>query len=383
MTSAVPAATLPAARWIALADGALAVANKQIKLIRAVSPVDADAELFALEAAAARGEIRAPRFRYDPPPVPAELCRALEKIARFVEAQGPLGAVYAARALELGLEASMIAAVGTPRLGQLAALRFAETTPADKEDGAQADRLAEKWTAAAAEGAAREPEHTTSDAVDPESLVSLMAAEVGRLRLPMRIIVEPGLASLAATGDGVIFVAENRRATAADAARTVHHEICGHALPRCSALGEPLGIFAVGTARGLDDQEGRALLCERRAGHFDARRKRELGLRHLAARAVFAGADWAEIVRLLLQRGASVTTSIRIAARVTRGGAAGTFAGASGASEGGLAREIVYLPAMLRIERAMRAPGGDALERVMARGRIAAQVAAVVAMSDG
>jgi hypothetical protein len=277
----------------------------------------------------------------------------------------------------------MVAAVGTPRLGQLAALRFAETTPAEKEDGALADRLAEKWTGASAPDAGHEPEHRTSDAADPESLVSLMAAEVGRLRLPMRIVVEPGLASLGATGDGVIFIAENRHVTASDAARTVHHEICGHALPRCNALGEPLGIFAIGTARGLDDQEGRALLCERRAGHFDARRKRELGLRHLAARATFAGADWAETVRLLLDRGASIKTSIRIAARVTRGGAAGTFAGASGASEGGLGREIVYLPAMLRIERAMRAPGGDALEGVMARGRVAAQAAAVVAISDG
>jgi hypothetical protein len=383
MTSAAPAAIRPAERWIASADRALAAASKRIRLIRAVTPVDGDAEISALQAAAERGAPRAPRFRYDPPPVPVELPRALEKLARFVEAEGPLGAVYAARALELGIEASMVAAVGTPRLGHLAALRFAEATPADEEDGRRADDLADTWTRAVASEQTHEPVHGTSDAADPESLLSLMAAEVGRRRLPMRIVVEPGLASLAATGDGTVFVAENRLVTVSDAARTVHHEICGHALPRCSALGEPLGIFAVGTARGIDDQEGRALVLERRAGFLDARRKREIGLRHLAARAVLRSADWHEVVQLLLDRGASIKTSIRIAARVTRGGAAGTFAGARGAAEGGLAREIVYLPAMLRVDRAIGGPGGAAVERVMARGRIAAEVAAVVAMSAG
>jgi len=64
----------------------------------------------------------------------------------------------------------------------------------------------------------------------------------------------------------------------------------------------------------------------------------------IAARAVFAGADWVEIVRLLTDRGASATQAVRIAVRVMRGGATGTFAGARGAAEGGLAREIGGCP---------------------------------------
>jgi hypothetical protein len=381
MSPAARAGARPAAKWIGLADRALAAASSKIKLIRAVTPVDADAELLVAEQAAERGTLRAPRLRYDPPPVSPELLRALEELASFVQGEGPLGPIYAARALELALEASMIAAVGTPRLGQLAALRYAEATPQSKADGVRADALAAKWID---QGAGRtetqnEREHMTCDTGDPESLISLMAAEVGRRHLPMRIVVETGLMSLAATGDGAIFIAERKRASVACAERTVHHEICGHALPRCKALAEPLGIFNVGTARGLDDQEGRALICEKRAGVLDPRRKRELGLRHVSARAVFAGAGWVDIVRLLLDRGASAKDSVRIATRVTRGGAAGTFAGSSSAREGGLAREIGYLPAMIRVERAIKAPGGAAVEAVMARGRIAADVAPAVA----
>jgi hypothetical protein len=72
-------------------------------------------------------------------------------------------------------------------------------------------------------------------------------------------------------------------------------------------------------------------------------------------------------MRILLSRGASVTTAVRIVSRVQRGG--------------GLAREIVYLPAMVRVARATAA---DAIvERLMSRGRIAADAAKTVAGAIG
>ena len=104
----------------------------------------------------------------------------------------------------------------------------------------------------------------TCDETDPRSLLAAMSREAGRCKLPMRVVVEPSLASLAATGDGVIFVAAEQWIRVRDVERTVLHEIAGHALPRARAASAPLGIFAFGTARGIDDQEGRALLIERR-----------------------------------------------------------------------------------------------------------------------
>jgi hypothetical protein len=359
--------------WIPAADRALSQAAGRIRLIRAVTPVNAERELALLEDAFRRGTPRAPTWSYERTGVGVELENALDALASFVQSEGKLGAVYAARARELALEAEMIESVATPRLPRLAARRFLSATSA--EDLARADALARAWTDIPDEAA--EPRETlvrTCDPSHPGSLYSAMAAEVGRLRLPVRVLVQAGLASLAATGDGVILVAAGKLAGASDVARTVLHEVAGHVLPRVRAAGAPMGIFAIGTARGIDDQEGRALLLEREWGFFDSARMRELGLRHLAARANLEGGDFVDVARVLLDRGASIASAVRIAARVQRG---------AGPGGGGVAREVVYLPAMLRVERAMEGEEGTVVQAMMAEGRIAAEAAPVVAAAIG
>ena len=208
----------------------------------------------------------------------------------------------------------------------------------------------------------------SDDEGDESSLISRMASEVGRHRLPIRVVPQVGLASLAATGDGVILVAPGKWILRRDVERTVLHEIAGHALPRAEATLQPIGIFALGTAHGIDDQEGRALLIEESAGFLDAGRRRELGLRHIAARKTLEGQPFVDITRDLLDRGAALEDALRIAVRVGRGGH----------PTGGLAREVVYLPAFLRVGRAMCGPFATVVERMMSSGRIAADVAPVV-----
>lgn len=146
------------------------------------------------------------------------------------------------------------------------------------------------------------------------------------------------------------------------------HEIAGHVAPNAASRRMPLGLFAVGTARGIDDQEGRALAMERRQGFLDPHRLRELGLRHLAASAALGGATFVETVRALVARGADVASALRITFRVQRG---------AGIAGGGLAREIVYLPALARVERALAA--SPVVEPVMASGRVAADAAPALA----
>ena len=203
-----------------------------------------------------------------------------------------------------------------------------------------------------------------------------MSREAGRCKLPMRVVVEPSLASLAATGDGVIFVAAERWIRVRDVERTVLHEIAGHALPRARAVSAPLGIFALGTARGTDDQEGRALLIERAAGFLDGSRRRELGLRHLGARATLDGATFVDVVELLLEHRAPLESAMRIASRVQRGGP----------GAGGLAREIIYIPSLLRVERLLFEPHGTGsstrIDDAMAGGRIAARCRTLLGSRD-
>jgi hypothetical protein len=358
--------------WLKSADKALTFAAEQIKLIRAVTPVNAESELALVERAFRRGSPRPPRWVYDGSAVPAELCLALEKLACFLEGLSTLGAVYAARARELFVEAAIIDSVGTPRLRARAEQRFIPRTEEARQDLAQADELAAAWTQSGCEipeSLAAHDRVRSCDIDNPSSLISRMSCEAGRQRLPVRVVLKPGLASLAATGDSVILVAPAKWIARRDVERTVLHEIAGHALPRARASGEELGIFALGTARGVDDQEGRALLIEESAGFLDARRRRELGLRHLAARATLEGQCFIDVVGLLRSRSATVEEAVRIAARVQRGGQI----------SGGLAREIVYLPAYLRVRRAMCGPIAAVVERMMASGRIAVDVAPLLA----
>lgn len=360
--------------WSRSADKALALAASHIKLIRAVTPNNCDRELALLAEAFRRGSPRLPRFTYDHTTVPLELCLALEKLAHFLDGVSPLGGVYGARARELIVEAAIIDAVGTSRLSARAKERFLPDDEEGRRDLAAADTLAASWLADTAAPDASDlgaERIRTCDAGHPSSLISRMSFEAGRAKLPMRVVLQPGLASLAATGDNVILVASGKSVRSRDVERTVLHEIAGHAMPRTRAARAPLGIFAVGTAHGVDDQEGRALLIEESAGFLDAGRRRELALRHLAGRSTLEGQSFVDVMRMLIEQGAAVEEAVRIVARVQRGGQ-GT---------GGLAREVVYLPAYLRVRRALWGLIATVVERMMARGRIAADVAPVVAQA--
>jgi hypothetical protein len=189
-----------------------------------------------------------------------------------------------------------------------------------------------------------------------------MRQEVRARGLAVRVIALRDMAALAATGEGAILIAAERMLERRDVERTVLHEVEGHALPRHRAGALALGIFATGTARGSDDQEGRALAIERTAGLLGGSRRRELALRHLAACSVEQGADFVETMELLERHSDSLAQRLSIAARVHRGG--------------GLARERVYLPALLRVEAARC--DDPSTDEVLASGRVAVDAVEVL-----
>ncbi|WP_437626314.1 tyrosine/phenylalanine carboxypeptidase domain-containing protein [Sorangium sp. So ce1151] len=343
--------------WVPDADRLLGAAARRIRVVGASTPVNLVEELARLAAAWGLGGAELPRFAYAPAQDHSELRRAMETAAERLAGQGELGAVYAGRARELAAEAAICEAAGGAGCWAAARHRYAARDAFDEE----ADALAATWVEEAAGAAASEEARVRSDdARSPGSLVSRMRSEIGARRLPLRVVIAD-IAPLAATGDGVIQVARGRMLTRDDVERTVLHEIEGHAAPGVRAAGLPLGIFLIGTAHGGDDQEGWALARERAAGYLVGARRTELGLRHLAARSVERGAGFVETARLLEARGVSSTgDALRIAARVHRGG--------------GLAREVVYLPALLRVEALLLEQ--PALGQVLASGRVSVSAAA-------
>jgi hypothetical protein len=198
-----------------------------------------------------------------------------------------------------------------------------------------------------------------SDDPDASSLLSRMRAAVGDLRLPFTVVPTPTLASLAATGERVILVATGRAVTEEDTRRTVLHEIEGHARPRARSLRAASALFSAGTARGVDDQEGRALLLEERAGLLGPRRRRQLAARHRAVEVMLDGAPFAEVARSLVDSHGLDAGEV-VAERAFRG---------SDGEHPGLGRERVYLECFVRVRAHLASRPED--EHILESGQVA------------
>lgn len=328
--------------WLIRAERLLIEAVRSVRLLGSVVPRNAAQERARLVEAFEAGQQPTPRWSYARSDHMA-LRKALARAAHRLETEAhPVGKLYAERARELEIEAALASEVGTGVLGALARARFHSANP---QKAGEATILARKWINEGRDGAgasepANEPTFLTDDPV-PGSLLTRMREEVGRLMLPFAVVVQPSLAALAATGESHILIAAGRHVTKDDVERTVMHEIEAHAIPRARAAQGRLAIFQIGTARGIDDQEGFALVLEERHSFLGPKRKRELAARHLAVEAMDGGARFAENVEALVkEHGLSVREAVLVAERTYRG---------SDGTTPGLGRERIYLEAFIRV----------------------------------
>jgi hypothetical protein len=319
-------------------DRGLGQAVREVRLLLAVTPRNLTEERERLRRELADGRAPVPRYEY----VPAkrtELRRLLESLAARVHNAVPksLANTYEARIAELDLEARIAEASGSARLGMLSSARFDEEDPVFAGESLS---LSRKWIGLRPSEPDEPARTIPSDSSDPDSLASAMRAAIGAARVPFVVEISETLASRAATGERTIWIAQGRPLTLAETRRTVVHEIEGHVLPRVRAS-KRAPIFALGTARGSDDQEGLALVAEDRAGWLDERRQRELAARHLSTLRMTAGATFADVATALVKEyGFSRDDALGIAERAFRG---------SDGKTPGLGRERVYLGAWLRV----------------------------------
>lgn len=325
--------------WLVRGERLLIEAVRSVRLLGTVVPRNAAQERTRLVEAFEAGQTTTPRWSYVRSDH-SDLRKALARAAQRLEAEAhPVGLLYAERARELEIEAALASEVGTGVLGALARARFRSENP---QKAGEATILARKWINEGREAAeAASTELVLTDAPVPGSLLTRMREEVGRLLLPFAVVVQPSLAALAATGESHILIAAGRQCTREDVERTVLHEIEAHAIPRARAQQARLAIFQIGTAKGIDDQEGFALVLEERHNYLGPKRKRELAARHLAVEAMDGGARFHENVEALVkEHGLNVREAIFVAERTYRGGDGTTP---------GLGRERIYLEAFIRV----------------------------------
>jgi len=348
--------------WLVRAERLLIEAVRSVRLLGSVVPRNAPQERARILAALEAGQTVNPRWTYARTDHTL-LRKALARAAASLAAEShPVAQLYAARCRELEVEAALSSEAGTTVLGALARARFRSLSP---QAAGEATILARKWIAEGHEALANaDPneveELILSDAPIPGSLFTRMREEVGRLGLPFAVVVQPSLSALAATGERHILVAAGRMTRKEDVERTVMHEIEAHAIPRTRAAQARLAIFQIGTARGIDDQEGLALVLEERGGFLKPRRKRELAARHLAVEAMDAGASFADALSALVkEHGLPAADAVLVAERAFRGG--------DGTSPG-LGRERIYLEAFLRVSEHLAKKPTD--EGILTSGQV-------------
>jgi hypothetical protein len=327
-----------------------------VALLDRVRPVNLTAELTRLTRDFEAGQRSEPAFDYAPPVQLGDVRRELTALAGALHPSDLEQQLLAERALELELEAALAERVGAADFAAAAERRFPLLQASD-----DARRLAEQFLTApdiANPQAQAEELHVSDDTRDPASLWSLLSRRLSAERFAVRLEIVVGLVSLAAVADGVVRVRAGARLSAKVGERIALHEVEGHVRPRVmgSVLG---GAFVAGTAHASEDEEGRAILLEERAGLLDAERRRELGRRYLAAESLRQGAAFWDTVTLLGQRGATLAGAVELAARVHRGG--------------GLGRELIYLQGYQRVAVAFaRRPE---LEQVLGSGRVSISAA--------
>jgi hypothetical protein len=337
------------------AERLLRRAEQTIRLLDRLVPENLVEESERLRQALSQGRAAEPRFEYVAAPEVGALRPFLSSLASTVCGAGPLGQLYAERAGELELEAALVASAGRREFSSLARARHAPESLASR---VETEALVAAWLGEPDD----EPHAETiraDDERDPRSLLSILRAQVGALRVPVRVELRPGLSSIAAAGEGFVAIRPEARLSKLEAERIACHELGAHVLPRLCAQREAVGIFRVGARGSGNEEEGRALLLEERAGFLRSARRRELALRHRSALLTHDGAAWSDLVRWLEAQGLVRERAIELGLRVARGG--------------GLGREVVYIPAYIRLSRELaRDP---TLERFFERGRVTVDAA--------
>ena len=243
------------------------------------------------------------------------------------------------RLKELALQVSVLRARGDASLCNKVAQ---ELYYFSKEALTEAHAVAKQWLAL--------PDSTG----EPEKEVDLAStlAEIATQRGQRVVIETPEIASVAAVGAGRLLVRRGAQVTPHQARRIYEHEVEGHLLMRQRSQSQ-LPPFRIGSQGADCDEEGRAIWLEEQAGYLDNSRKKQLAGRFVAAQALRKLPDISSVYRSLRRSGVK-HISPRDVLRLFRGGALG--------------REVIYLPAYLRIKR--KFAHEQQLAQLMSLGRL-------------
>jgi uncharacterized protein (TIGR02421 family) len=324
--------------------------------VPSLTPENAAVERARLVQCLRRGEHPVPVFTPRRQRVDSEAYRAIDE-ARALSEASPIGALYVERLAELELDLAILDAWGDAKIIRpLCVRRYgkADEPVMSGEGEVPLNQVARGLLASLAVQPAR-PAHLPArgDGREPcvASLIQLAALGIG---LDVEVRVEPRLASLAATGERTVFLAD-RQFSEHEARRLIAHEVFGHLVVAANARSQPLRLLQVGLAGSFSDQEGLALHLEEAMGLMDNERLRTLSARVVATEWLHAGASFGDAASALCREYQfSAEAAVLVAERTYRGG--------------GVARDAGYLAGYLKVRAALRS--GSAKLDELRRGRV-------------
>jgi hypothetical protein len=347
-------------------DALVAHAAALARPVASLTPENAPAERARLVASLARGETPAPAFTLARQRVDTWIHGVIDE-ARFLSRGCAIGALYEARLDELELDLAILGAWGdAERVRPLSARRYGRGSELVRMGGASELPLSQVARSLLETLPVREREPATlpADAREGSSVASFIRRAALGVGLDVDVRVEPRLASLAATGERTVFLAD-RMFSLREARRLTAHEVFGHLVVAANARAQPLRLLQIGLAGSFADQEGLALYLEEGLGLMCADRLRTLAARVVATVWLYEGASFGEIARLLVdEHGFAHAAAVAIAERTFRGG--------------GVARDSGYLAGFLRIRAAIK--NGEATLDELRRGRVS--LGAVAALRE-
>lgn len=338
-------------------DRLLAHAAALARPVASLTPENAAVERARLVQCLERGTLPVPAFAVTRQSVDAAAYRAIDE-ARVLARASWFGALYEARLEELELDLAIIDAWGdAKRVRPLSARRYGrgDELVRTSEGESPLFRVARSLLSSVP---VRVPELGTlkpdSDARDERTVAAYIRHAALGIGLDVEVKVEPRLASLAATGERTVFLAD-RLFSVREARRLTAHEVFGHLVVAANARAQPLRLLQIGLAGSFADQEGLALYLEEALDLMCNERLRTLAARVVATVQLHDGASFGDTAQSLVrEHGFSAAAAVSIAERTYRGG--------------GVARDAGYLAGFLRVRAAITSGATDVDE--LRRGRV-------------
>jgi uncharacterized protein (TIGR02421 family) len=322
--------------------------------VPSLTPDNAASERARLVQCLHRGEHPVPLFTPRRQRVDPEAYRCIDQ-ARLLAEGTPAGALYGERLAELELDLAILDAWGdSERVRPLCLRRYGRADERVQYNEASTP-LREVARAFLSALPPDEPQPATLTAAgEGRSVAALIQRAALGLGIEVDVRIEPRLASLAATGERTVFLAD-RLFSEREARRLVAHEVFGHLVVAANARAQPLRLLQVGLAGAFADQEGLALYLEEALGLMSRDRLRTLSARVIATDWLYAGASFGDTASALFRdHGFAAEAAVLVAERTYRGG--------------GVARDAGYLAGYLRVRAAITS--GQASLDELRRGRV-------------